>query len=329
MRIVIIADNASSNFGGEAFIPLKYFQLLRSRKMDVQLLVHARNRDELTRLFKSDLDRIFFVEDTLLHKMLFKLGRFFPRRLAESTTGLLIHLTTQLSQRRILRQITKSNAIDVVHVPIPVSPKIPSLPWKANAAIVIVQLNGGMEYPKAFRQQQGPISRLAMSFGRWISGLANHLVRGKRDADIVLVANDRTRRALPPGIRGKVINLVENGVDFSVWNRCAATQPHSSVRFIFVGRLIDWKAIDIVLEAMDRLDTDLDVTLEIVGNGEMLENWRSLASQLGLNSKVRFSGGMAQRDCAFRLQQSDVFVLPSLFECGGAVILEAMAMGLP
>jgi glycosyltransferase involved in cell wall biosynthesis len=38
---------------------------------------------------------------------------------------------------------------------------------------------------------------------------------------------------------------------------------------------------------------------------------------------------MSQQDCANRLRQADVFLLPSLFECGGAVVLEAMAMGLP
>ena len=38
---------------------------------------------------------------------------------------------------------------------------------------------------------------------------------------------------------------------------------------------------------------------------------------------------MSQQQCALRLQQADAFLLPSLFECGGAVVLEAMAMGLP
>ena len=57
MRILIVASNASRRFGGEAFIPLNYFRLLRRRNMDVRLVVHARNRAELTALFPDDLDR--------------------------------------------------------------------------------------------------------------------------------------------------------------------------------------------------------------------------------------------------------------------------------
>src|SRR5450631_1509926 len=135
MRIIIVADNASSRFGGEAFIPLNYFRLLLARKEDVLLVVHARNRSELSLQFPEDLERLHFVDDTSLHKALFWFGRFLPRRLADATTGLVIHLTTQLHQRRIVRELVKTRQVDVVHVPIPVSPKIPSLMWGLGAAV--------------------------------------------------------------------------------------------------------------------------------------------------------------------------------------------------
>ena len=101
------------------------------------------------------------------------------------------------------------------------------------------------------------------------------------------------------------------------------------VRFIYVGRLIDWKAIDIVLAAMHRLKGQLRVSLEIIGDGPMRQTWQDLSHQLGLGANVQFTQWLSQKECALRLQQADVFVLPSLFECGGAVVLEAMAMGLP
>jgi len=42
-----------------------------------------------------------------------------------------------------------------------------------------------------------------------------------------------------------------------------------------------------------------------------------------------YSLGGGKQDCAERLKSADILVVPSLFEGGGAVVLEAMAMGLP
>jgi glycosyltransferase involved in cell wall biosynthesis len=329
MRIIIAADNASTRFGGEAFIPLNYFRLLLARQEDVLLVVHARNRSELTELFPDDINRIHFVDDTALHKGLVRFGAILPRRLADATTGLSIHLSTQLAQRRLIRELTKKGHSDVVHIPIPVSPKTPSLMWGLQAAVVIGPLNGGMNYPDAFRRERSPISRLSFSLGRWLAHFANIVIPGKLRAEVILVANRRTRDALPRGIAGQVIQLVENGVDFSVWKSSASRKSSEAIRLIFVGRLIDWKALDIVFEAMGRIRSRIPISLEVIGDGPMREHWQASAREMGLGPAVEFTGWLSQQACADRMQQSDVFVLPSLFECGGSVVLEAMAMGLP
>ena len=54
-----------------------------------------------------------------------------------------------------------------------------------------------------------------------------------------------------------------------------------------------------------------------------------LAADAGEAGRVHFAGWMSQAECAAYLRQADALVLPSLLECGGAVVLEAMAVGLP
>ena len=100
-------------------------------------------------------------------------------------------------------------------------------------------------------------------------------------------------------------------------------------RFIFIGRLVDWKAVDIIIEAAKRIAGTVKFSLEIVGDGGMRRTWEELADRLNLQENVHFSGWMSQQECVGRLREFDVLVLPSLFECGGAVVLEAMAMALP
>jgi glycosyltransferase involved in cell wall biosynthesis len=326
MRICIVAENASTRFGGEAILPVHYFRLLRSRGIECWMVVHSRTKSDAMDLFPDDIDRILFIPDLWIHKLVFYLSRFLPRRLSEATLGLFNQLITQLCQRSIVRGLIRDQHIDVIHQPIPVAPRFPSAIFGLGVPVVIGPLNGGMEYPPAFRGSESWMSRAALAFARLFANAVNTLLPGKKYASVVLVANERTRHALPSGLRGKVIELVENGIDTGVWQGKQIAPENAVPRFVFIGRLVDWKAVDIAIRALETLPS---AELEIIGDGPMLEPWRSLAAELGLKDRVHFAGWLTQSECASRLLNSIALVLPSLYECGGAVALEAMAMGKP
>jgi len=107
LRVLIVAENASDSFGGEAALPLRYFKLLRDRGIAAWLITHARVRDELARTVPDDLHRIHFVEDSRLHRWLWKLGTYLEPRLEYVSTGFLSRLVTQLKQRRVARDMIK------------------------------------------------------------------------------------------------------------------------------------------------------------------------------------------------------------------------------
>ena len=323
MRVLIVAENASTRYGGEAIIPYHYFRLLRARGIDAHLIVHARTRVELQGLFAYDLGQLHFVEDQLLQKVFYQVGRLLPHRVAEATFGLANQLLTQLAQRRVIRRLVTN--LCVIHQPIPVSPRFPSLLYDVGAPVVIGPLNGGMEYPPAFCGAESLLSRVLIQFGRSFTNTVNGFFPGKRRAAVVLVANQRTREALPANLTGRVIALPENAVDIAHWKESGAVlQNHRN--FVFIGRLVDWKALDIVLESMTSVP---QATLDVIGDGPMLQAWRELSNRLGLSSRVRFLGWKTQTECAEALAGSCALVLPSIYECGGAVVLEAMAMSRP
>jgi glycosyltransferase involved in cell wall biosynthesis len=326
MRICIVAEHASVRFGGEAILPIHYFRLLRSRGIETWLVVHSRTRGELAELFPEEVDRIFYVPDLWIHKLLFRLSLFLPRRVSEATFGLLNQLITQFYQRSIVRKLIRTHRIDVVHQPIPVAPRFPSALFGFGIPVVIGPLNGGMDYPPALRRTESWMSRVMIAFGRLFANAVNTLLPGKRLASVVLVANERTRLALPSGIRGSVIKLVENGINFDIWQGGIVNAETSDSLFVFVGRLVDWKAVDVVIRSLEKVPS---AKLEIIGDGPMLEAWRSLASELGVRDRVHFAGWLPQLECAAHLRTATALVLPSLYECGGAVVLEAMAMGKP
>jgi glycosyltransferase involved in cell wall biosynthesis len=329
-RVLIVAEHASAKFGGEAILPLHYFRVLRKRGVEAWLIVHSRTREELSRLFASDLDRIHFLPDTKYHRLLYHLGKPLPGQLRHFSVGFLSRLSSQRQAKRVARRLIAEHRIDVVHQPIPVSPKESSLLHGLGAPVVIGPMNGGMSFPPGFTTSQGPVTSAFMRVGRLFSGLVNHLMPGKLRAQTLLVANDRTRRALPKAVRGRVITLVENGVDLSLWTAAERNgRKPAPTRFAFTGRLVDWKAVDVLLDAFAKVAKQADVRLDIMGDGPMRAQLQSQSKSLALDAKVTFHGWVAQADCAARLRDADALVLPSLYECGGAVVLEAMAMGLP
>jgi glycosyltransferase involved in cell wall biosynthesis len=330
MRICIVAEHASYRFGGEAILPAHYFARLRARGEEAWLVVHARTRDELEAAFPSDRNRLRFVEDAWFHRLLFRIGRVLPRRIAEFTSSLLSILITQYLARRIVLALRDSEGLDVVHQPIPVSPRLPSLMFGLRLPVIIGPMNGGMEYPPAFRHSESILSRIGVSVGRRLSDLVNSVLPGKRLAGVLIVANRRTRHALPRGFKGQVVELSENGVDLSIWlapkkMREFTPLAPKKAHFVFVGRLIDWKCLDVVLEALRQVP---NAYLEVIGDGPMREAWELLAGEFGVSSRVAFSGWLTQAECASHMQSAIALVLPSIYECGGAVVLEAMAAGV-
>jgi glycosyltransferase involved in cell wall biosynthesis len=327
MRICIVAEHASYKFGGEAVLPLHYFAGLRRRGIEAWLVVHSRTRAELESALPAERERMRFIPDAWFHKLLFRLSGFLPRRISEASLGLLSQLATQSLARKIVRELIATEGVDLVHQPIPVSPRFPSLMTGMGVPVIIGPMNGGMEYPAAFRHAESAFSRVAISFGRRLSDFFNSLLPGKKRADVLLVANDRTRLALPSGVRGRVIELVENGVQLGTWAASKhAANSTGRARFVFLGRLVDWKALDVAIEALSRVP---QAQLTVIGDGPMREPWRQAAKRLGLADRVEFTGFLPQAECAPRLCDALALVLPSIYECGGAVVLEAMACGLP
>ena len=326
-KVCIVAENASFRFGGEASLPLHYFARLRKRGIESWLVVHGRTKAELEELFPDDQDRIAYIPDRWYHKLIWQCSSKLPRRVAEATFGTLMVLINQVIQKSMVVEMIRQHGITVVHQPIPVSPKAPSFITGLGVPVIIGPMNGGMNYPSAFRGAESLFTRITVAVGRASANLINRMIAGKKNAALLLVANPRTGAALPSCARGEVIELVENGVDLNIWHLPEGRKAASgSARFVFVGRLVDWKRLDFALRA---LAATPGATLEIIGDGTMRPAWETLARDIGIAGRVKWLGWRPQPECAEILRGATALLLPSIYECGGAVVLEAMACGIP
>lgn len=332
LRVLVVSENVSMKMGGESSLPYYYAKLLSQRGAEIWLACHERVRDEVLSAFPELAQRTHFVRDSLFQKWLFRGTAWLPYRIRDLLVGQAIHYSTQWRLRKLAHRLARAGSVDVVLESSPITPKGLSFMYELGVPVVIGPLCGGMEFPPAFRDLDSLPTRALIRLSRAASKFANWLFPGKLKADVVLVANAQTQAALPAGVRGRVLRLFESGVDLNLWRKPAQPRPpDGEVRFVFSGRFVDLKGIQYLLPAFERAAAiEPGCRLELIGGGgEFDAQVKALANRESIRSRVRLHGWVPRERAAEILREADVFVMPSLRECGGTAILEAMAMAKP
>ena len=101
--------------------------------------------------------------------------------------------------------------------------------------------------------------------------------------------------------------------------------------FLFVGRMMWYKGIRIILDALKMLmDSGKDFRMVFVGTGNEKEEICSYSSALGLDAKVFFAPAIHDRNLIRAWYcRADLFLFPSTFDTNGLVVREAAACALP
>jgi glycosyltransferase involved in cell wall biosynthesis len=131
---------------------------------------------------------------------------------------------------------------------------------------------------------------------------------------------------IPPGVDPDLWrvddDILRDAAEFRA--RLAGQAPVAS----FVGRLIPYKGLDVLLRAVARQPAAYAL---VAGEGPLLESLRQAAYAAGLAERFRLLGKVDERTKRIVLLASDLFVLPSVTaaEAFGIVQVEAQLLGLP
>ncbi|WP_313292774.1 glycosyltransferase [Rhizobium rhizoryzae] len=117
---------------------------------------------------------------------------------------------------------------------------------------------------------------------------------------------------------------------FAAEARSYATSP-CPVRLLTVGSLAySVKGVDVLLRACSKLQRGgLDFKLDIIGDGITRNELQQLAEALGVAENVVFWGHRPHDEIFTRMDECDLFILPSRSEGLPRVVVEAMARGTP
>ena len=136
------------------------------------------------------------------------------------------------------------------------------------------------------------------------------------------------------------VELVYHGLDLRrfpsrVAERAArdGSDPADPVRILSVGRLVDKKGYDDLLDALAMLPPGLAWTLEVVGGGPLDTKLRGQAETLGIADRVRWLGSLSHDRVVEHFAGADLFALASRISAGGDrdglpnVLMEAQLLG--
>ena len=111
------------------------------------------------------------------------------------------------------------------------------------------------------------------------------------------------------------------------------SDPSDPVAILSVGRLVDKKGFDDLLEALARLPPGLAWTLDVAGGGPLDAKLRGQAKALGIGARVRWRGSLPHDRVVEHAAAADLFALASRISAGGDrdglpnVLMEAQLLG--
>ncbi len=142
------------------------------------------------------------------------------------------------------------------------------------------------------------------------------------------IFNYPKEKAFLSSLNGYIDDRIADAIEFDPDN--IDCSDDGRVRFVFVGRLIELKGLDLLLRAFTRLLKHApDALLTIIGNGPEQDRLEALSGDLGCRNSVIFQGSVPYERVLNEMSRHDVFVLPTRLDVFGLVVSEAIACGLP
>ena len=339
LKVLLIVEQCNPEAASVPLVGYKFFQAI-SKLADVTLVTHERNKTPLSKLkehknityiAESELTKKYF--SIVVDRLTMKGKNNWP---LANVLGYPVYAEFNHRVYETFKDQIQRGDYDLVHAMTPMQPRYPFKVIKAcvHTPVMIGPINGGVPFPPGFED----IAKQEYAYLNFFRAVGRSLIPGYvetyKKADKILAGSTYTLNMIKDmfAIPDNRIELFyENGIGSSFLTETRKITKDSKINLLFVGRLVPYKCADILIEAISRLEPRVreKVYLTIVGDGQERNSLEAQVRELNLVEKVKFVGWVNQEKTLEYYQQADIFSFPSIREFGGAVVLEAMACGLP
>ncbi|WP_083967329.1 glycosyltransferase [Methylosinus sp. R-45379] len=294
LRVVSVAHSAVGQKGGRQ----RYTPLLRQSDLDLHLVVPKNWRE----FGRSLIGEPAIDPDMQLHV----LPILFP---SAGPLNWYLHFYPRLP--RLLRKV-RPHVLHLWEEPWSIVALQAALTKQDAALVLEVDQNILKTLPPPFE-----------TIRRFVLKKCAHILARSPDAEAVVRAG---------GYEGPV-TMIGYGVDQDCFRPDGAVEPRGAgLRIGYVGRLVEEKGLDDVLDAIARAEAS--VSLDLIGAGPHEGKLRARVARLGLGERVSFRDWAPPHEVARFMRGLDALILftrttPRVREQFGRVIIEAQSCGVP
>lgn len=235
---------------------------------------------------------------------------------------------------RMAAALNKTNTFDVVHHVTWGSLQMGSFMYKLNVPLVFGPAGGGQVAPAAFRdyfgeawageERRARVSRLLLKFNPACKTML-------KKAAVVLVSNEETFQMAKSNGGRNVSLALDPGLPqwFFPDAKVLKSPETDNLRLLWVGRLMPRKGALLLLDVMKTLRDYPGITLTVVGDGVMKDEFLEAMTKYDLENTVHWKGRVPFEEVRSFYASHDVFLFTSLRDSCPMQLVEAMAFGMP
>ncbi len=244
----------------------------------------------------------------------------------------LYYLLWQIGVYRLAKRLHSTENFDCVHHVTFASFRQPSFMGRLGIPFLFGPVGGGETMPAQFRSRISWSARVAEA----VRNLGNALIVFDpfmwftfTRAHTIACTTGETLARIPRRFRAKCI--VQPTIGINQWEIVGAGQaPVLRPQFLFIGRLLYWKGLHLVLRALAQVRQSVPhARLKIIGDGKDRAWLKSVAQKAGVADLVEWISAKPQNEISQEYRDCLAFVFPSLHDSGGMVVLEALAASVP
>lgn len=321
MKVLLIAPYYDQNVPGESWSTYKWVVEISKMFDTTVLTTHSKYWDR--EASPTQAQKIINWQDPVLPKFLAPFNR------GAKPTYFLFY---KRARSWLKKAMSDGESFDIVHQINPLALRYPCPAQGLDLKYIIGPLAGSIETPPKLAINTGSgepwyrkfrkLDRIRLNHDPWLRKTYSGASCVIGVAPYVL----DTLKSCPP----KSFEILsETGIDKANVIEKPALDSSNPIKFLFVGRIIYTKGILHAIRAISIACVSHKITLDIVGEGELLEECKALVAQLNIEDIVTFHGRIPREEVETYYKNSDVFLFPSFREPSGNVVYEAMGHGLP